>query len=113
MAKTFTLTDNSEFIINAFDVATDKALYVVGLKADEHIVRYMSQPDFTGRDIVDSGRLRASISFVTPDRESGFINGKAEGSETTDIISGQGQKNTVIIGSNVEYASYVNNGTSK
>ena len=57
--------------------------------------------------------MRASISFVTPEQESGFINGRVQSSTKADLIRGRAEANTVVIGSNVEYAAFVNNGTSR
>ena len=113
MDEVFTIEDNSIKVLKEFDERILTALYLMGLKSVEHIVKYMSTPDASGHDIVDTGRLRASISFITPDRESGWIETRTSTNEESNLISGRADKNTVVIGSNVEYASFVNNGTSK
>lgn len=89
---------------------TNRALYAVGMEAQGDVIKYMSKPDFTGRDIVDTGRLRASISFLTPETESGPNGAEACGS---DAIKGRSEQGSLLIGSNVEYADDVNNGTTK
>lgn len=90
--------------------ALEKCLYAIGVTSVAKTVEYMSKPDFTGKDIVDTGRLRASISFITPESESG-PNGPEAARE--DTLTGRSPELVVCIGSNVEYADYVNNGTSK
>ena len=61
--------------------------------------------------VYDTRRLMSSISFITPYRRgTGTINFN---SRDTDQLTGNSEKNNVIIGSNVEYASSVNFGTSK
>lgn len=104
------LENNTLKVESEFGKAMGRALYAIGVTAQGDIVKYMSKPDFTGRDIVDTGRLRGSISFVTPEEESGVYDNNADSS---DALSGKGLENTVIIGTNVEYADDVNNGTKK
>ena len=104
------IKNNTAKVLGEFGKSMSRALYAIGVSAQGDIVKYMSKPDFTGRDIVDTGRLRGSISFVTPDTESGVYDNNAD---STDALSGKGEENTVIIGTNVEYGDYVNNGTSK
>jgi HK97 gp10 family phage protein len=104
------IENNTAKVLGEFGSAMGRALYAIGVEAQGDVVKYMSKPDFTGRDIVDTGRLRGSISFVTPDAESGVYDNNADSS---DALSGKGEENTVIIGTNVEYANYVNNGTRK
>lgn len=107
------IEDNSKEVLADFDKKTEQALLAIGTQAVKGIVEYMSIPDFTGRDVVDTGRLRASISFLTPTTESGFVNGMVEESEGDDIVKGRSDPKSVIVGSNVNYAEWVNNGTTK
>ena len=104
------LENNTMKVEAEFGKAMGRALYAIGVTAQGDIVKYMSKPDFTGRDIVDTGRLRGSISFVTPEEESGVYDNNADSS---DALSGKGLENTVILGTNVEYADEVNNGSKK
>lgn len=101
------LENNTAKVLGEFGSAMGRALYAIGVSAQGDVVKYMKKPDFTGRDIVDTGRLRGSISFVTPEQESGVYDNNADSS---DALSGKGLENTVIIGTNVEYAQQVNNG---
>lgn len=75
-----TLTDNSSLFINAKDEAIERALEMIGLKAEGYAKLLCP---------VDTGRLRNSITHT------------------------QGGKETEIIGTNVEYAPYVEMGTRK
>lgn len=104
------LENNTMKVEAEFGKAMGRALYAIGVTAQGDITKYMSKPDFTGRDIVDTGRLRGSISFVTPEEESGVYDNNADSS---DALSGKGLENTVILGTNVEYADEVNNGSKK
>lgn len=98
------IQDNTELILKASELQIQQALFKAGENAVRSVVDYMSKPDFTGKDIVDTGRLRASISFAT----SEFMSNPNE-----DGINFKADKYTTIIGTNVEYANYVELGTSK
>ena len=98
------IQDNTELILKASELQIQQALFKAGDNAVRSVVDYMSKPDFTGKDIVDTGRLRASISFAT----SEFMSNPNE-----DGINFKTDKYTTIIGTNVEYANYVELGTSK
>lgn len=105
--------DNSAIVLSAYSKAKERALYAMGIKAVEGSVDAI-----TGRysipSAVDTGRLRASISFITDNGDSGDsgmlppVNAKPE-----DKLDGTAPKNAVVVGSNVEYAEYVHDGTSK
>lgn len=98
------IQDNTELILKASELQIQQALFKMGENAVRSVVDYMSKPDFTGKDIVDTGRLRASISFAT----SEFMSNPNE-----DGINFKADKYTTIVGTNVEYANYVELGTSK
>lgn len=103
-----TFEDNSKKVLEELDKTINRALYYAGVKIIEETTKHMTEIDFTGRDIVDTGRLRASISFITPDRQysTSELNHR-------DVLIGKADKYTLMWGSNVEYASFVNNGTSR
>lgn len=72
---------------------------------------YKSIYNFMTEDkIVDTGRLRGSISYST--KYNNYSN-PMMANKMSDFITGNTEDNSVVIGSNVEYASYVNSGTSK
>lgn len=108
---TFKVEDLSPEALKELDFKIAKALYVAGLDVVAGTVDYMSKPDFTGRDIVDTGKLRQSISFITSEDQSGANKSPSTAPATEqDIITGRAEKNAMIWGSNVEYAEIVNNG---
>ena len=76
--------DNSHLVAQMIPKAIARALEEVGILAEGHVIGYMTE-----RFIVDTGRLRNSITHAIQ------------------------QDNTVIVGTNVSYAKYVHNGTSK
>lgn len=122
MRFTIRVEDNSKLFLETFEKEAERALYAIGVKAVEGSVDAIS-----GRyDIdpaVDTGRLRASISFITPTQKGNsglpkpintFDQSELFGDERfNDELSGKAEKNTVVVGSNVNYAEYVHNGTSK
>lgn len=75
--------DNSELIKNAMFEEIDKAMKTIGIKAEGY-----AKKNLTDKGAVDTGRLRNSVTHTN-------------------------DKNTVYIGTNVEYAPYIEMGTSK
>ena len=112
MRFTIRVENNSQLVISELEKATDRALYAIGVKAVEGSVDAIS-----GRyDIdpaVDTGRLRASISFITPTQKGDSGQPKPANAQAGDELTGTAEQNTVVVGSNVEYAEYVHDGTSK
>lgn len=112
------IEDNSKLVLEAEEKAIEDALYAMGIKAVEGATDAISGKKSID-PAVDTGRLRASISFITPTFESGQTNkqtpkagSKAERNPLRqgDLLSGSADKNSVIVGSNVEYAQQVHNG---
>lgn len=105
------IDDNSKLVLEAEEKAIEDALYAMGIKAVEGSVDAISGK-YGIPKAVDTGRLRASISFITAtDRgDSGEAN---PNSKAGDKLTGTAEKNSVVVGSNVEYAEYVHNGTSR
>lgn len=79
------INDNREAVASAMKAQIAAAMAKIGATAEADVVRYMTE-----KDIVDTGRLRGSI---------------------THQVS-QGGK-SVVVGTNVEYAQYVELGTSR
>ena len=72
---------------------------------------YKSIYDFMTVDkIVDTGRLRGSISYST---EFNDYNQPMSANQENDFVKGVREKNAVVYGSNVEYANYVEVGTTR
>lgn len=81
------------------DLSIERILYYAGIKGVKSIVK-TSMP-------VVTGRLRASINFLTP-KESGNSQPPAKESQPGDSPEGtSNQEDTVIFATNVEYASDV------
>lgn len=110
---TVKLDDNSGIFLDAEREAIDRALYAIGLKGVEGATDAISGA-YNVAAAVDTGRLRASISFITEKGDKGD-NGQAPppNAKQGDKLSGTAEKNSVVVGSNVEYAEYVHNGTSR
>ena len=86
---------NSKFIKEEFKIKKNKILYAMGLKWLEICSKII-----TVNGIVDTGRLRASLSFITPSESGG--NGA---NEIGDSITGRSEEGSIIVGSNVVYAA--------
>lgn len=114
MEIVFKIEDMSEQVKGELDKSMERALYASGTLIQEGATRAISGQYDTSLRAVDTGRLRASISFITPEHTTPEIPKDApEGLKLGDMLSGRADKNSVIFGSNVEYASYVENGTSR
>lgn len=105
--------DNSKLFLEAEQAAIEKALFAMGVTAVEGAVDSISGENLA----VDTGRLRASISFVTAQNESGQMtpqSGKSDISKnplkTSDLLHGKAEDNAVYVGTNVEYATIVHEG---
>ena len=108
--------DNSAAVKAQMEKNIKKALVSIGL-------HWQTRATELARDnkAVDTGRYRASLSFITPDKESGRNktelkvgkNGRLPKSEPEDALIGTAPENTVIVGSNVEYAHYIEEGTKR
>ena len=97
--------DSNEPVIRAeLDKDIERALYAIGVKAVEGAVRSISGQYTPRNQAVDTGRLRASISFITAGGQSGAGAAQVPESKSGDRLDGQGPPNTVVVGSNVSYA---------
>lgn len=106
------LESNSKLILDELGEATERALYAIGVKAVEGSVDAISGR-YDIKPAVDTGRLRASISFITPTEKGGSGMMKPKNAEAGDELDGKAEQDTVVVGSNVEYAEKVHNGDSK
>lgn len=97
--------DNSDKVLVEVENKMPEMLNAIGNELYKNIYDYMTQDK-----IVDTGRLRGSISYSTPYSE---YNNPASANEPDDFIKGVKEKNTIVYGSNVPYASFVNSGTSR
>ena len=99
------IQDNSGKVLAELDKSIERAMFYAGNEVVNSTTDYMGQVDFTGRDIVDTGRLRASLSYITQEQSGGN-----QAQKSGDNINGVADDNSVLWGSNVEYAAAVNNG---
>lgn len=106
------IKDNSQLVLDEAEKATERALYAIGVKAVEGSVDAISGR-YDIKPAVDTGRLRASISFITPTQKGGSGQPKPANAQAGDELTGTAEENSVVVGSNVEYAEKVHNGDSK
>lgn len=105
---------NIKKAIDLKDEAVEKALiecgeFLEGAAIDE-ISRPKQHADGSVRPNVDTGRLRNSITYATKTMHS---TGKQPATPSDYALMGTVPEGTVVIGTNVEYAAYVEMGTSK
>lgn len=100
-----TIKDNSGKVLQELESKMPEILNALGNEMYKSVYNFMTEDK-----VVDTGRLRGSISYSTP---YGDYNNPTIANKANDFIRGAKEKDTVVIGSNVEYASYVNSGTSK
>lgn len=112
MRFTIRVENNSQIALGELEKATERVLYAIGVKAVEGSVDAISGR-YDIKPAVDTGRLRASISFITPTDKGGSGQPKPKNAEAGDDLTGTAEQNTVVVGSNVEYAEKVHNGDSK
>lgn len=91
-------------VLNAKDKAIEKALQMIGLQMEGR-----AKETITEKEAVDTGRLRGSITYATQ-KEHSTGSPPAKGS---DYSAGSVDKNKVAVGTNVEYAPYIEFGTYK
>ena len=90
-----TMINNADKIISAFNKQVENGLRAIGLKAEGYA---------KGECPVDTGRLRGSITFATAKYHS---DGEAPATGADFAQKGSPEKTSVYIGTNVEYAPYV------
>lgn len=112
MRFTIRVENNSQLVLEDLGEATERALYAIGVKAVEGSVDAISGR-YDINPAVDTGRLRASISFITPTQKGGSGQPKPANAQAGDELTGTAEENSVVVGSNVEYAEKVHNGDSK
>lgn len=99
------IEDNSQKILDEFKKKMPEILDGIGNEFYKSIYNFMTEDE-----VVDTGRLRGSISYSTPFKD---YKNPTLANTGNDFITGNKEANSVVYGSNVEYASYVNSGTSK
>lgn len=97
--------DNSDRVLSELESKMPEMLNAMGNEFYKSIYNYMTEDK-----IVDTGRLRGSISYSTP--YNNYSN-PTIANKTEDFIKDIKIADSVVYGSNVEYASFVNSGTTK
>ena len=100
------LTDNSQETIQAKDQAIEKILTALGI----HLEGEAKDELENNPRRVDTGRLKGSITFATAKEHSA---GQPPSTAADYAIKGTPEKEKVYIGTNVEYAPYVHEGTTR
>ena len=101
--------DYSKEILSALEKGKRNALTAIGATAETH-----AKDNITADDLIDTGRLRNSITFATGDylgigtytdnKKKKYSDAKARNTPKDDEVA---------IGTNVEYAAYTELGTEK
>lgn len=109
--------DHSGEVLQSLDQAIDHALFRVGLQAESFAKLELSKPkvhaDGVSRPNIDTGLLRNSITFAVSGGHAAISNYKSDDGSASGVYSGtlpDGEK-AVYIGTNVEYAIFVEMGT--
>ena len=106
------LKSNVGAVISAKDERVEAAMIAIGAQAETYAKTRcpIGTPESTGIPGYIGGTLRGSITFATSTQHSG---GKSPAEAKDFEAHGTPKKGTVVIGTNVEYAIYVEKGTSK
>ena len=111
MAKNIEYRDNTEEVLNALEAAIKRGNEAIGMAAERH-----AKKRITIARAVDTGRLRNSITYALAGEETHVKSYKANkgGKDRETYIydgTAEGKKGSgVYIGTNVEYAVFVENG---
>lgn len=111
-----TIKDNSDLFRDALPEQIEQALIAIGITAESY-----AKQALTDQGAVDTGRLRNSITYATSTVQGEANRDKKNrpGSESQDAkpedyaMHGTPEQNAVYIGTNVEYAGFVETGSSK
>lgn len=98
------VTSHKDEVIKEKNEAIKKALEAVGIQAQGDVVAVITQ-----KGIVDTGRLRDSITYATAHKRGKTRKNAMPG----DGVEGTPDENSVFVGTNVIYAPYHEFGTSK
>jgi hypothetical protein len=111
MAKNIEYRDNTEEVLNALESAIKRGNEAIGMTAEGH-----AKKKIKAAGAVDTGRLRNSITYALAGEETHVKSYKAnKGGKDRETYTydgtAEGKKGSgVYIGTNVEYAVFVENG---
>ena len=101
----FEVEDNSGKVLREYENRKPELLNTFGNELYKSIYNFMTEDK-----IVDTGRLRGSISYST---EFNDYNQPTPANQPNDFIKGVREENSVLYGSNVDYANFVETGTTR
>lgn len=101
----FEVEDNSGKVLREYENRKPELLNAFGSELYKSIYNFMTEDK-----IVDTGRLRGSISYST---EFNDYNQPTPANQPNDFIKGVREENSVLYGSNVDYANFVETGTTR
>lgn len=115
-----TVKDNTAAVLKGIDAAVDRALFSIGEQAERYAKTELSKPksrkNGAARPNVVTGLLRNSITFAVSGKKPRLQSYVADNGGKTGAYSGaapdEGDR-AVYVGTNVEYAVYVELGTIK
>lgn len=100
MSFSYKFENNSDKVKREMEEREEAILYAIGLKWQSICSKII-----TKKKIIDTGRLRASLTFITPKRESDLLyKGRGADVRSSDRLTGKSDKKTLVVGTNVEYA---------
>lgn len=105
------ITDNSGLFKSAMSKAKEAALKAIGLQAEGY-----AKLEITKKHAIDTGLLRNSITHGLSGQSPAISSYKADKGDGHGSYSGtlpKGDGSSVYIGTNVEYATYIEMGTSR
>ena len=105
-----TIKDNTDEVLSALEKAIENGLTAIGMTAEGHAKRKI-----TDYPAVDTGRLRNSITFaISGDKaNTPTYTDSEKNTYTYEGTAPDDKEKAVYIGTNVEYGSFVELGTSK
>ena len=104
MAYDFQFENNAPLVREQFDACLKRALTAIGMQAESYAKQSINEAD-----AIDTGRLINSVTWGTAERTGSFDYSDYEGNHYADTI-GLAEEDAVYIGSNVEYASFIEYG---
>jgi HK97 gp10 family phage protein len=106
----YTYKDNTDEVLSALEKAIENGLKAIGMTAEGHAKRKI-----TDYPAVDTGRLRNSITYALSGEKpsKSYYYDNSGNAYLNEGAAPKDKEKAVYIGTNVEYASHVELGTSK
>ncbi|HPY84036.1 MAG TPA: hypothetical protein PLS20_03215 [Ruminococcus flavefaciens] len=101
MAHDFRFENNAPLVREQFEACRKRALTAIGMQAESYAKLKINQAD-----AIDTGRLINSVTYGTAENAGSHDYSDNEGNHYQDTI-GTAEEDAVYIGTNVEYAPYI------